>query len=330
MSDMNSTTQQAPRDPGQTSDAERGRLLDGKTLAATLRGEVAERVRAHLAAGARVPKLVAILVGDDPASKAYVGSKAKACREVGLAGDAQILPTDTDQSTLMARIDALNADPAVDGILVQLPLPDHLDEREVLARIDPAKDVDGFHAFNVGRLWQGEPGLTPATPTGVIELLRRYDVTLRGAHAVVVGRSNIVGKPMAGLLLREHATVTICHSRTRDLPAVCRGADILVAAVGRAGMIGPDHVRDGAVVVDVGINRVDDRATVERLFPGNEARLARLESKGYVLTGDVDFERVAPKASLITPVPGGVGPLTVALLLESTLVASRRRQGLAA
>jgi len=307
-----------------------GKIMDGKALAATLRGEVAVKLRALIAAGGRVPKLVAVMVGDDPASRVYVAAKAKACHEAGLLGEAVILPGDTRAAVLAARIDALNADPEVDGILVQLPLPAHLDEGDVLARVDPEKDVDGFHALNVGRLWQGEPGLTPATPTGVVEMLRRYGVPLVGAHAVIVGRSNIVGKPMAGLLLREHATVTLCHSRTRDLEVMCRSADVLVAAIGRAGMIGPEHVREGAVVVDVGINRVDDPAVVERLFPGDKKRRARLASKGYVLTGDVDFRRVAPKAARITPVPGGVGPLTVALLLESTLIASRRRQGLTA
>lgn len=308
--------------------SERGRIFDGRKVAAALRAEVAAEVAALVAGGARVPKLVAVLVGDDPASRAYVGSKAKACREVGIVGETVLLPEATGGGALAGKIDALNADAAVDGILVQLPLPRHLDEADTLARIDPAKDVDGFHAINVGRLWQGEPGLTPATPTGVIEMLRRHSVPMRGAHAVIVGRSNIVGKPMAALLLREHATVTICHSRTRDLEAVCRQADIMVAAVGRAGMIGPDHVKDGAVVVDVGINRIDDAALLDHLHPGDEARRARLEAKGYVLVGDVDFHRAAPKASWITPVPGGVGPLTVAMLLRSTVTASRRRQGL--
>jgi methylenetetrahydrofolate dehydrogenase (NADP+)/methenyltetrahydrofolate cyclohydrolase len=200
----------------------------------------------------------------------------------------------------------------------------------VLDRISPDKDVDGFHPVNVGRLWLDEPGFTPATPTGIVSLLKRNGIALSGRRAVVVGRSAIVGKPMAGLLLRENCTVTVCHSRTADLAAVTREADILVAAIGRAGMIGPDHVREGAVVVDVGMNRLDDPAETERLYPGDEGRRQQLASKGYILVGDVDFTRVAPKASAITPVPGGVGPLTVAMVISNTLKSARRRQGLPA
>jgi methylenetetrahydrofolate dehydrogenase (NADP+) / methenyltetrahydrofolate cyclohydrolase len=235
------------------------RLLDGKAVAAEIRAEVAGEVAALLAAGGRAPGLAAVLVGDDPASRQYVGMKAKACEEAGMVGRSVILPAATSAAALAERLDELNADDAVDGILVQLPLPGHLEAAEHLARVDPAKDVDGFHPLNVGRLWSDEPGFAPATPSGIVRLLRRYGVPLAGCRAVVVGRSTIVGKPMAALLLREHATVTICHSRTRDLAAVCRQADVLIAAVGRAALLGPDHVKEGAVVVDVGTNRVTDR-----------------------------------------------------------------------
>ena len=245
-----------------------------------------------------------------------------------MVGRTVVLPSATGADELAARLDALNADDAIDGILLQLPLPDHLGERAFLARVDPGKDVDGFHPLNVGRLWSDEPGFAPATPSGIVRLLRRYGVALAGARAVVVGRSTIVGKPMAALLLREHATVTICHSRTRDLAAVCREADVLVAAVGRAALIGPEHVKEGAMVVDVGTNRVTDRSLVERLFPGDAGRLARFDERGSTIVGDVDFHAVAGRAARVTPVPGGVGPLTVAMLLVNTLTAARRRQGL--
>jgi methylenetetrahydrofolate dehydrogenase (NADP+)/methenyltetrahydrofolate cyclohydrolase len=277
--------------------------------------------------------LVAILVGGNPASQAYVASKARACEQAGLLGETLTLPGDITREQLLDHIHRLNDDHIVDGILVQLPLPDHLPEKEILDAVTPSKDVDGFHPENVGRLWSTLPGgeltgLTPATPTGVIELLRRSGIELSGRHAVVVGRSNIVGKPMAALLLRENCTVIVCHSRTRDLPAVCRQADILVAAIGRTAMIGPEYVAEGAVVVDVGINQVTDAAEVERLYPGNARRQARFKKRGYILVGDVDYHRVAPITSAITPVPGGVGPLTVAQLLVNTVRASRRRQGL--
>ncbi|MEM8962610.1 MAG: bifunctional 5,10-methylenetetrahydrofolate dehydrogenase/5,10-methenyltetrahydrofolate cyclohydrolase [Acidobacteriota bacterium] len=304
-------------------------ILDGHAIAATMRAEVKEAVDAMIANGARPPSLTAVLVGDNPASSTYVASKTKACKNAGLIGETLRLPADVSHETLDRHLRALAANDEVDGILVQLPLPDHLPTRTVLETVPPEKDVDGFHAESVGRLWLGEPGLTPATPTGVIELLKRYDIALSGAHAVIVGRSDIVGKPMAALLLRENCTVTICHSRTRDLPAMCRQADLLVAAIGRPAMIGPEHVREGAVVVDVGINRITDAATVEKLYPGNEKRRRGFDKRGSTLTGDVDYERVAPLASAITPVPRGVGPLTVAQLLVNTLTASKRRQGLA-
>ncbi|HEV2845199.1 MAG TPA: bifunctional 5,10-methylenetetrahydrofolate dehydrogenase/5,10-methenyltetrahydrofolate cyclohydrolase [Thermoanaerobaculia bacterium] len=303
-------------------------ILDGKAAAAEIRAELAAKVREMAAVGARLPQLVAVLVGEDPASQAYVGSKVRGSAEAGMLSRTVRLPAETSESDLLALLDELNGDDAVDGILVQLPLPRQIDEKKVLLRVSPDKDVDGFHPVNVGRLWLDQEGFTPATPTGIVDMLKRNGIAMAGRRAVIVGRSAIVGKPMAGLLLRENCTVTVCHSRTADLPAVTREADILVAAIGRPGMIGAEHVREGAVVIDVGMNRLADAAEVERLFPGDEARRGQLASKGDILAGDVDFPRVAPKASAITPVPGGVGPLTVAMVLHNTLKAARRRQGL--
>jgi methylenetetrahydrofolate dehydrogenase (NADP+)/methenyltetrahydrofolate cyclohydrolase len=303
------------------------KILEGKTLAADLRAGVAAGVREMEQSGLRPPGLAAVLVGDNPASQVYVGSKVRACGESGIASRTVRLPADTGEDKLIGIVEDLNRDEAVDGILVQLPLPRQIHERRVLERVSPDKDVDGFHSVNVGRLWLDEPGFAPATPSGVIELLKRNGVPLSGKRAVIVGRSAIVGKPMAALLLRENCTVTVCHSRTADLAAVCREADVLVAAIGRAGMIGPEHVKEGAVVVDVGINRVTDPAELERLFPGDEERRRQFESKGSVITGDVDFHRVAARAAAITPVPGGVGLLTVAMLLVNTLHSARMRQG---
>ncbi|HEX3130080.1 MAG TPA: bifunctional 5,10-methylenetetrahydrofolate dehydrogenase/5,10-methenyltetrahydrofolate cyclohydrolase [Thermoanaerobaculia bacterium] len=305
-------------------------LLEGKTLSAELRAGVTDAVREMTAAGLRPPGLGVILAGDDPASKVYVGSKVKACGEAGLASRSAILPADVPEGEILRILDDFNRDETLDGILVQLPLPGHIDERRVLESVLPEKDVDGFHSHNVGNLWLDLPGFAPATPSGVIELLKFNKIPIAGRRAVVVGRSPIVGKPMAALLLRENATVTICHSRTADLPAVCREADILVVAIGRPGFIGAEHVREGAVVIDVGVSRLEQRAEVERLFGGNEARLRAFENRGSVLAGDVDFHRVAPKASAITPVPGGVGLLTVSMLLVNTLKAARLRQGLPA
>ncbi|HEX5757888.1 MAG TPA: bifunctional methylenetetrahydrofolate dehydrogenase/methenyltetrahydrofolate cyclohydrolase FolD [Thermoanaerobaculia bacterium] len=306
------------------------RLLDGRAVAAQVRAEVAAGVRELLAAGGRPPGLAAVLAGDDPASRLYVDTKEKAAAEVGIRSRIVHLPADAGEERLLAAIEALNGDEGTDGILVQLPLPRGIDARAVLDGVDPAKDVDGFHPLNVGRLWLGRPGFVPATPRGVLELLRRSGVPLAGRHAVVVGRSDIVGKPLAALLLREHCTVTVCHSRTRDLAAVTRTADLLVAAAGRPALLGPEHVREGAVVVDVGIHRLTDPAEVERLFPGDAERRAQLARRGGVVVGDVDFARVAPRAAAITPVPGGVGPLTVAMLLANTLDAARARRGMAA
>jgi methylenetetrahydrofolate dehydrogenase (NADP+) / methenyltetrahydrofolate cyclohydrolase len=304
------------------------RILDGKATAAAIRAEVAERVRELTAAGHRPPGLTAVLVGEDPASQAYVGSKVRGCAEVGMVSRTITPPATITESELLGIVDRLNRDEEVDGILVQLPLPPQIEEKKVVERISPDKDVDGFHPVSVGRLWLDQEGFTPATPTGIIELLKRNGIPLAGRRAVVVGRSAIVGKPMAALLLRENCTVTVCHSRTADLPAVTREADILVAAVGRPAFVTGEHVREGAMVIDVGINRVSDRAQVERLFPGDEDRRRQLETKGYTIAGDVHYTEVAPKAGAITPVPGGVGPLTVAMVLFNTLKAARLRQGL--
>jgi methylenetetrahydrofolate dehydrogenase (NADP+)/methenyltetrahydrofolate cyclohydrolase len=302
-------------------------LLEAKAVAAQIRAEVAAGAREVEARAGRPPGLAVVLVGDDPASRVYVASKTRACGEAGLVSFGHILPAATAAADLLALLDQLNADPRVDGILVQMPLPAGLPSRDILDRVDPEKDVDGFHPVNVGRLWLDQPGFVPCTPAGIIESLRRHGIPLTGKHAVVVGRSSIVGKPMAGLLLRENCTVTIAHSKSRDLAAICREADLLVAAVGRPGMITAEHVREGAVVIDVGINRVQDVELAKRLVGDDPKRLATLAEKGYALVGDVDFPAVAAKTSAITPVPGGVGPLTVAMLLANTLTSARRRFG---
>ncbi len=303
------------------------RTLDGRGVAAAIREEVRRGAAELVAGGGRPPGLAVVLVGEDPASEVYVERKAAAASEAGLMSETVRLPASATATEVATALGDLARRDDVDGILLQLPLPGHLPEHDLIGRLDPDKDVDGLHPVNVGRLWSGDPGFLPCTPAGIVELLRRSGVPLVGRHAVVVGRSRLVGKPLAGLLLREHATVTICHSRTRELAAICRQAEILVAAVGQPALIGAEHVAEGATVVDVGINRVTDRGLVERLFPGDGERLAALERWGAVLVGDVDFLRAAPRASAITPVPGGVGPLTVAMLLANTLTASRRRQG---
>jgi len=284
-------------------------ILDGKAIAAELREDVRVRVAALRAAGRRTPGLAVVLVGGDPASHVYVGSKVKQTEAVGMRSIEHRLPETTSEAELLAVVAGLNADPAVDGILVQLPLPKGIDSTRVIEAIDPAKDVDGFHPINVGRLSTGLPALVPCTPRGCVILARRAATDLTGLHAVIVGRSNIVGKPLAQLLLAENCTVTIAHSRTRDLPSVCRMADILVAAVGRPRMLGAEHVKPGAIVIDVGINRVPTAGGGSRLV------------------GDVDYEAAAAVAGAITPVPGGVGPMTIACLLDNTVVAYERRGG---
>jgi methylenetetrahydrofolate dehydrogenase (NADP+)/methenyltetrahydrofolate cyclohydrolase len=275
-------------------------IIDGKAVAARIQQEVAADVAEFVAAHGAPPGLATVLVGDDPASHIYVAGKHRACGEVGIASLERELPDDTSQDELLAVVGELNADPAVSGIIVQLPLPDHLDGARATSAVDPAKDVDGLTPTNAGLLVQGREGLVSATPLGVMELLRAYDTPLEGTHAVVVGRSDLVGKPVAALLLAQNATVTVCHSRTRDLAAVCRSADVLVAAVGRPRLVTGGMVREGATVIDVGMNRTDDG-----------------------LAGDVDFEGAAQRARAITPVPGGVGPMTIAMLLRNTLKAAR-------
>lgn len=304
------------------------RILDGRAVAAEIREQVRRGGQQLVQAGGHPPGLAVVLVGGDPASQVYVASKTKAARQIGFVSESHRLPSTATAAEVVASIAALNGRDEIDGILLQLPLPGALPEHELVAAIAPAKDVDGLHPLNVGRLWSDEPGIVPCTPGGIVELLRRSGVPLAGRRAVVVGRSRLVGKPLAALLLREHATVTVCHSRTEDLAGVCRQADVLIVAAGQPALIGADHVAEGAAVVDVGIHRVTERALVERLFPGDSERLAVFESRGAVLVGDVDYARVAPRAGAITPVPGGIGPLTVAMLLANTLVASRRRQGL--
>jgi len=304
----------------------RTKILDGSRIADEIREEISAAV-VTLGERGVIPRLDAVLVGEDPASMVYVASKAKSLTALGMVSETHNLPDTTRQAELEALVDDLNADPEVDGILVQLPLPDTIDTASILRRVDPAKDVDGFHPENVGLLQQGRPRLVPCTPAGIIEMLRREEIEIAGRRAVVVGRSDIVGKPMAMLLLHAHATVTICHSRTRDLADVTRQADILVAAAGVQSLIGPEYVADGAVVIDVGMHRITDRETVERLYRGNEKKIAAFERRGAVLTGDVDFTRVLPKAGRITPVPGGVGPLTIAMLMANTVAAAKLRRG---
>ncbi len=275
-------------------------IIDGKAIAQAIRGELKAEVASLKASRGVQPGLATVLVGDDPASHIYVKTKRKACDEVGIAPFPFELPASTSQGDLLALIEDLNKNPEVHGILVQLPLPDNLDEALVLEAVDPAKDVDGFHPTNVGRLVAGTAVLLPCTPAGIIELLDRTGIPIEGAEAVVVGRSAIVGKPLALMLLHRHATVTICHTRTRDLAATARRADILVAAAGRAGVVTADMIKPGACVIDVGINRVEGK-----------------------LVGDVDFEAARAVAGAITPVPGGVGPMTVAMLLTNTVAACR-------
>lgn len=283
-------------------------LIDGKATAAAIRAELAAEVAALRAAHGRAPGLAVILVGEDPASQVYVKWKIKGCEDTGIVSRDFRLPADSTQAEVEALVDRLNADPAIDGILVQLPLPRHMDMHAVLHRVHPAKDVDGFHPESLGRLALGLPTLPACTPAGCMELLRRHNLPTAGKRAVVVGRSHIVGKPVALLLLNADATVTVCHSRTRDLPAVTREADILVAAIGRPKFVTADMVKPGVVVIDVGINRVD-----------------KPDGSGSMLVGDCDFEALKDIASAMTPVPGGVGPMTIAMLLTNTVAAFRAR-----
>ena len=278
------------------------KIIDGKAISAAIRSEIKEATTAFEKENGFRPGLAVIIVGEDPASQVYVRNKRRACEEVGFYSEAYELPANTTQEELNALVDKLNANDKIHGILCQLPLPKHLDENEVILRIDPKKDVDAFHPVNVGRIMIGDYSFLPCTPAGVMALLERSGIEISGKECVVVGRSNIVGKPQAMLLLHANGTVTVCHSRTKDLAAVCRRADILVAAIGKADFFTGDMVKEGAVVIDVGMNR-------------------RADGK---LTGDVDFESVAPKASYITPVPGGVGPMTITMLMQNTLTAAKQ------
>lgn len=299
------------------------KLIDGKQIASEVEAEVRRECEV-LARQGIVPGLVAIRVGDDPASEVYVRNKAKKATELGLNGTQRHLPATTTQQEIEAEIDRLNADDAVDGILLQLPLPSHLDSKALLDRIDPRKDVDGFHPVNVGRLQQGRPCLVPCTPMGVIRLLESSGIGIGGCRAVVVGRSDIVGKPVAALLLHRHATVTIAHSRTPDLAGVVREADIVVAAVGKAMMITGDMIKPGAAVIDVGINKIE--ADFDRFDALGEVKRNAIRTKGSALVGDVDFESASRVAGWITPVPGGVGPMTIAYLLKNTVQAAKDRR----
>ena len=300
-------------------------ILDGTKIAQEIRSEVAAEVKTMTAAGVR-PGLAVVLVGHNPASEIYVRGKVKACEEVGVYSEKLTPPDSATTEELLELVSELNARDDIDGILVQLPLPAQVDAKKVLMAVDPAKDVDGFHPMNVGFLSTQRAGLVPCTPAGVMEILKRSKIAIAGREAVVVGRSDIVGKPAAMLLLNANATVTVCHSKTHDLPGVCRKADILVAAIGRAGMITRDFVKPGATVIDVGMNTVTDAAEFQRFFGGNAKREENFRKKGSTLMGDVHPE-VAEIAGAITPVPGGVGPLTIAMLMFNTVKAAKMRRG---
>jgi methylenetetrahydrofolate dehydrogenase (NADP+)/methenyltetrahydrofolate cyclohydrolase len=302
-------------------------ILNGNRVRDEILAELKPRVE-QLAAQGRPPGLAVVLAGHDPGSQIYVRNKVKACAGLGIYSETITPPDTITTEELLEVVRQLNARPEIDGILVQLPLPAQVDSKRILFEVSPAKDVDGFHPINVGNLVAGLPGPRACTPAGILEMLKRYRVPILGRRAVVVGRSDIVGKPVAMLLLHEHATVTICHSRTRDLPGVCREADILVAAIGRAAMITGDFLKPGVTVVDVGMNRLDRREDVARIFRNSAEKLAAFDAKGNVLVGDVDPLDVVEKAAAYSPVPGGVGPLTIAMLMVNTVDAAARRTGI--
>src|ERR1700687_4159085 len=306
-------------EPGMTA-----RTLDGKIIRDQMFAELKDEVRLLTAAGVR-PGLAAVLVGENPASQLYVKSKIAACEEIGLASALLTPPATVTTLDMLAVVDDLNRDNNIDGILIQLPLPPQVDAKRILEAVDPAKDVDGFHPVNLGRLVSGRPGLVACTPAGCMELLRRNEIKIEGANAVVLGRSDIVGKPMSLLLMHANATVTICHSKTRDLPDVLRRADILVAAMGKAGYVEADWIKPGAAVIDVGTNRVTDEAEAARLFENFPERLDKFRAKGSALVGDVHPDAVHT-AGAITPVPGGVGPMTITMLMSNTVKAARLRR----
>jgi methylenetetrahydrofolate dehydrogenase (NADP+) / methenyltetrahydrofolate cyclohydrolase len=319
---------QSARD-SQNETTRRAELLDGAVIAEQIKQEVAREVEQFVAAHAVKPCLAAVRVGDDAASAVYVRNKIRACEEVGIRSEHHALPATTTVIELMDLIASLNTRGDVDGILVQLPLPGEIDETRIIEAIDPEKDVDGFHPVSIGRLSMGRPTFVPCTPAGIVELLERCDIPIAGERACVVGRSQIVGRPMAQLLLQRDATVTICHSRTRDLASVTSQADLLVVAIGRPGFIGREHIKLEATVIDVGMNRVTDEDTARRLF-GSEAekRLKTISKRGYTLVGDVNPAEADEIAGRRSPVPGGVGLLTVAMLMRNTVKAARQRRGL--
>lgn len=300
-------------------------ILDGNKIAAQIRAEVAEDVKKLTARGKR-PGLAVILAGNNPASEIYVRNKVKACEQLGIYSEKLTPPESVTTEELLGMVQQFNQRDEIDGILVQLPLPRQVDSRKILLAVAPEKDVDGLHPVNVGNLVTQRPGLAPCTPSGVIEILRRSNIPMEGQNVVIVGRSDLVGKPVAALLLNANATVTICHSKTRNLPAVCRQGDIVVAAIGKAGMITKDFIRPGAVVIDVGTSKITDRSEFEKFFAGDAVREKSFAEKGSTLVGDVD-PHVAEVAGAITPVPGGVGPLTIAMLMVNTVKACRLRRG---
>ena len=300
-------------------------ILDGTAIAAQIKSEVAQEVKELTQAGLR-PGLAVVLAGHNPASEIYVRNKVKSCEQLSIYSEKHTPPDTVTTAELLELVDDLNARDEIDGILVQLPLPSQVDAKKVLLAVSPEKDVDGFHPMNVGYLSTQRPGLVPCTPAGIMEILKRSNIPVAGAEAVVVGRSDIVGKPVAMLLLNANATVTVCHSKTRDLPGVCRRADILVAAIGKAGMITSQFVKPGATVIDVGMNTVRDPAQFREFFLGNEKRERDFAAKGSTLIGDV-HPRVGEVAGAITPVPGGVGPLTIAMLMSNTVKAAKLRRG---
>jgi methylenetetrahydrofolate dehydrogenase (NADP+)/methenyltetrahydrofolate cyclohydrolase len=304
------------------------RILSGKPIAEAIKEEVAADVAEMKNRSEYRPCLAVVRVGEDPASAVYVGNKVKTSEALGLRSEHLHLTAETTQDQLSEVVDHLNKRDDVDGILVQLPLPEQIDDNVILEAIDPQKDVDGFHPVNAGRLMQGNATLVPCTPAGVIEILKRSNIDIAGQNAVIVGRSNIVGKPMVMLLLQENATVTICHSHTRDLAGITREADILVAAIGRAGYIRGEHIKEGATVIDVGINNVSNKTAARELFSDEdiEKRLAAIEKRGFTLVGDVNPKEAVEKAGAFTPVPGGVGLLTVAMLMKNTVIAAKMRR----
>ena len=301
------------------------KLLDGASVAQAIRNEVASETAEYSKRGLR-PGLAAVLVGTDSASHIYVSGKVKTCEQLGLYSEKIELPEATSTNELLAMVHELNSRDEIDGILVQLPLPKQIDASLVLNSVDPAKDVDGFHPLNIGRLTLNEPGLRPCTPAGIIEMLERNEIQIKGARAVVIGRSRIVGLPIALLLLHRHATVTICHSQTSELAAIAREADILIAAIGRTGFVDANFIKPGATVVDVGMNRVTTREDLARFFGDDPKRHAAFEKNGYTLIGDVNPREAAEVAGSLTPVPGGVGPLTIAMLMKNTVAAMKMRR----